>query len=119
MTRWVAATLACLVVLLQYRIWLSDDGIGEAYRLRQAVDQQRATNAELKRRNQQLAAEVADLKSGSTAIEERARSELGMVSPGESFYQVVPKVVLAPVALPAAPPASASVADPATRTAQR
>lgn len=117
MTKWVAAVLTCLAVLLQYRIWLSDDGVRESYRLRVAVDQQAATNAELKRRNEQLAAEVADLKSGMTAIEERARSELGMVSPGESFYQVVPKVVVAPVA-PAAPSAAAEAAA-ATRTAQR
>lgn len=91
-----SGVLVALVVLLQYRIWLSDDGVREAYRLRTAVDQQVATNLELKRRNDQLAAEVADLKSGMTAIEERARSELGMVGSGESFYQVVPKVIVAP-----------------------
>ncbi|MBM4192600.1 MAG: cell division protein FtsB [Gammaproteobacteria bacterium] len=92
---WVASVLVCLTVLLQHRIWLSDDGIPEAFRLRQAVDQQVATNSELKRRNEQLAAEVADLKNGLTAIEERARSELGMIVTGESFYQVVPKVISA------------------------
>ena len=113
MTKWVAAVLTCLAVLLQYRIWLSDDGVREAYRLRQAVAQQSGTNAEHKRRNEQLAAEVADLKSGMTAIEERARTELGMVALGESFYQVVPKVVVAPIA-PAVPADSAP-----TRTAQR
>lgn len=91
-----SGVLVALVVLLQYRVWLSDDGVREAYRLRAAVDQQVATNLELKRRNDQLAAEVADLKSGMTAIEERARSELGMIGTGESFYQVVPKVIVAP-----------------------
>ncbi|MBM4238963.1 MAG: cell division protein FtsB [Gammaproteobacteria bacterium] len=121
MTKGVVGVLVCLTVLLQYRIWLSDDGVREAYRLRQAVALQSSTNAELTRRNEQLAAEVADLKSGMTAIEERARSELGMIAAGESFYQVVPKVVVASPALavpPAsvAPPAEATVA---TRTAQR
>ena len=108
MTKWFAGVLICLTVLLQYRIWLSDDGVREAYRLRQAVAQQSATNSDLKRRNEQLAAEVSDLKAGMTAIEERARSELGMIGPSESFYQVVPKV--------AAPPAPA---PERTRTAQR
>ncbi len=108
MTRWFAGILFSLTVLLQYRIWLSDDGVSEAYRLKVAVTQQSATNAELTQRNAQLAAEVADLKAGMTAIEERARSELGMIGPSESFYQVVPKV--------AAPPAPA---PERTRTAQR
>ena len=110
MTKWFAGVLVCLTVLLQYRIWVSDDGVREAYRLRQAVAQQSATNADLKRRNAQLAAEVADLKAGMTAIEERARSELGMIGAGESFYQVVPKIVTLPTA-----PVDASP----TRTAQR
>ena len=105
-----SGVLVALVVLLQYRIWLSDDGVREAYRLRTAVDQQVATNLELKRRNDQLAAEVADLKSGMTAIEERARSELGMVGPGESFYQVVPKVITTPAAPVADTTRTASVA---------
>ncbi len=106
MTKGVVGVLVCLTVLLQYRIWSSDDGVREAYRLRQAVAQQTSTNAELTRRNEQLAAEVADLKSGMSAIEERARSELGMIAGGESFYQVVPKVVVAAPA-PVTPPASA------------
>jgi len=115
MTKGVLGVLVFLTVLLQYRVWLSDDGVREAYRLRQAVAQQTSTNAELTRRNDHLAAEVADLKSGMTAVEERARSELGMIAAGESFYQVVPK---AAVAAPAAVawPAEATVA---TRTAQR
>jgi cell division protein FtsB len=108
MTRWFAVVLLSLTVLLQYRIWLSDDGVSEAYRLQVAVAQQSATNTELTQRNAQLAAEVADLKAGMTAIEERARSELGMIGQSESFYQVVPKVVS-----PTAP------APERTRTAQR
>ena len=122
MTKGVVGVLVCLTVLLQYRIWLSDDGAREAYRLRQAVAQQTSTNADLTRRNDQLAAEVADLKSGMTAIEERARSELGMIAGGESFYQVVPKVVVAAPAETASPPAAgAPQVEPtvATRTAQR
>jgi cell division protein FtsB len=89
--KWLSVTLLAIVLLLQYRLWLSDDGVRELVRLEEAVDRQKAENAELAARNQQLVAEVADLKSGMTAIEERARSELGMVARGETFYQVVPQ----------------------------
>ena len=108
-----AGALIVLTVLLQYRLWLSDDGVGEVMRLRTAIAQQQTTNGELKRRNQQLSAEVADLKSGTTAIEERARSELGMVAPSESFYQVVPRRAPEPGA------SGAPANDSRTRTAQR
>ena len=53
------------------------------------VEAQKAANAQLKTRNDKLSAEVEDLKQGSEAIEERARSELGLVKPGETFYRVV------------------------------
>lgn len=93
MTKVYAGVLCVLVLVLQYRIWWSDDGVSEALRLREAVATQTATNDQLRRRNEQLAAEVADLKGGLAAIEERARSELGMVAPSETFFQVVPKLV--------------------------
>lgn len=109
MAKLFAGVLFVLVLLLQYRIWLSDDGVREIRRLHLAVAQQSATNTDLKRRNEQLAAEVSDLKSGTVAIEERARSELGMIGPSESFYQVVPRVITAPV----------ESVDDRTRTAQR
>ncbi len=82
--------LSLLVLVLQYRLWLSDDGVREVARLTAAVGAQRAENARLTARNEQLAAEVADLKSGLAALEERARSELGMIGRNETFYQVVP-----------------------------
>ena len=88
--KWLAASLIAIVVLLQYRLWLSGDGVRELGRLSEAVERQKSENAELTARNQQLVAEVADLKSGMTAIEERARSELGMIGRNETFYQVVP-----------------------------
>jgi cell division protein FtsB len=58
-------------------------------RLHHAVEKQRQDNAVLAERNQLLAAEVKDLKSGRDALEERARSELGMIKPGETFFQIV------------------------------
>ena len=83
------AALAVALVLLQYRIWVSDDGMRGVTRLQHAVAAQQKLNATLTERNTRLAAEVQDLKSGTAAIEERARSDLGMIGPNETFYQVV------------------------------
>jgi cell division protein FtsB len=88
--KWLAAALALAIILLQYRIWLSDDGVRQVTGLRQAVAVQRAENDQLAERNRQLAAEVRDLKTGLDALEERARSDLGMIARNETFYQVVP-----------------------------
>jgi cell division protein FtsB len=104
--KWLAAALAVVVLLLQYRIWISDHGVRQVQRLKQAVAAQQAEDAQLTDRNRQLAAEVRDLKTGMAALEERARSDLGMISRNETFYQVVP-------ARPAGAPASP------TRTAAR
>ncbi|MCU0977062.1 MAG: cell division protein FtsB [Steroidobacteraceae bacterium] len=103
-----AICLLAALVLLQYRLWVSDEGVREVLQLRSAVEAQRDENAGLVERNGQLKAEVADLKGGLTALEERARHDLGMVAPGETFYQVVN-----PEDLPPAKPAAA----PATRQA--
>lgn len=88
--KWLAGALLIVVLGLQYRLWLSSDGVRELARLSEAVDRQKAENQELQARNQQMVAEVADLKAGMAAIEERARSELGMIGRNETFYQVVP-----------------------------
>jgi len=84
-----ALILLIVLVLLQYRLWFSDSGVREVRRLEQAVATQKEENATLEARNGQLAAEVKDLKEGLDAVEERARSDLGMVGANESFYQVV------------------------------
>ena len=88
--KWLAAALAVAIVLLQYRVWFSEDGVRQLGRLRQAVAVQGAENAQLAERNHQLAAEVRDLKTGLEALEERARSDLGIIAHNETFYQVVP-----------------------------
>ena len=98
--RILAAVLALALVLLQYRLWLSDQGLREVSRLQAAVDAQGAANREQAERNRQLAAEVTDLKVGLTALEERARSELGMVGNSETFYQVVTAATQAPAERP-------------------
>lgn len=109
--RWFIAALAAVLVLLQYRIWASPDGAREVMRLDRAVAEQRAENERLKARNEQLFAEVRDLKQGFAAVEERARAELGLIAPNETYYQVVP-----PDDTPAGP-VEAPVADSPTALA--
>src|ERR1035438_5374823 len=93
-----SAVLGLVLVLLQYRLWLSDQGLREVSRLQAAAQMQASANREQGERNRQLVAEVTDLKVGLTALEERARSELGMVGNSETFYQVVTAVSGAPAA---------------------
>jgi cell division protein FtsB len=93
-----AIILGVCLVMLQYRLWVSDQGMREIWRLDQAVDAQKAANVEQRDRNRQLLAEVTDLKVGLAALEERARSELGMVGNNETFYQIVTPATPAPPA---------------------
>jgi cell division protein FtsB len=88
--KWLAAVLALAVLLLQYRLWGSGDGVSEVLRLKAAVGAQQSVNAQLSERNRQLAAEVRDLKQGYAALEERARNDLGMIGGNETFFQVAP-----------------------------
>jgi cell division protein FtsB len=85
----LATGLLALLLLLQYRLWLGEGGMREVARLRAEITAQREENSQLRERNRTLAAEVQDLKKGTTAIEERARTDLGMVGKSETFYQVV------------------------------
>ncbi len=78
--------LLMLLTTLQYRLWVSEDGFREVWRLEDRVEAQAAENRHLKDQNDQLNAEVEDLKSGFSALEERARSDLGMVGSDEDFY---------------------------------
>lgn len=78
--------LSLLLVLLQIRLWVSDDGFREVARLGTLIDQQIAENARLDQRNQRLDAEVIQLRKGDSAVEERARADLGLIGPDETFY---------------------------------
>ncbi len=84
-----AAALLLVLIGLQYRLWVSGDGVRSVVGLRRSVAEQSAENATLTRRNGQLAAEVKDLKEGLSALEERARNDLGMIGANETFFQVV------------------------------
>ncbi|HEY6516576.1 MAG TPA: cell division protein FtsB [Steroidobacteraceae bacterium] len=101
----LTAALAVALILLQYRIWVSNDGVPGVARLQHAVAAQQKLDGTLTERNSRLAAEVQDLKAGTAAIEERARSDLGMVGPNETFYQVVEPA-----------PAATAIADSASKT---
>jgi cell division protein FtsB len=106
--KYLAAGLLILLVLLQYRLWFGDGGMREVGQLRAQIETQRQENESLRERNRTLAAEVQDLKKGTIAIEERARTDLGMIGKSETFYQVVTDDKRAPVAATeeGAPPAA-------------
>ena len=82
--------LAVVLVLLQARLWLSNGGLREVWRLETEVARRVEDNQRLAARNTALEAEVRDLKEGLAAAEERARTELGMIHSGETFYQIAP-----------------------------
>lgn len=74
---------------LQYQIWFGNGGVLKIKEIQQAIKKQQKINEGMEQVNNALAAQVNDLKSGSEAIEEQARNELGMIKPGEIFYQLV------------------------------
>ena len=111
---WPVAVLLLILGALQAKLWWGEGGWRDAKALQQKVSEQRAENARLQLRTAALSAEVEDLKSGETAVEERARSELGMVKPGETFYRVVEPPPPAPATTSEEPAADdAPPADPA------
>ena len=89
MLRWAALVLLILLIALQLKLWTGEGGMREVRSLDEHVAMQKAENEKLKARNDALSADVQDLKEGRDAIESRARSELGLIKPGETFYQVV------------------------------
>ena len=95
-------TLAALIVLIQYPLWLGRGSWFRVWEVDQQIRAQRDTNRRLQARNNALEAEVSDLKVGLDAIEERARNELGMIRQDEIFFQIVgpPTGAAAPQAAP-------------------
>lgn len=83
--------LVTVFVFLQYQLWINRDGVRKLVHLSDRIEDQTEKNQQLYERNEVLAAEVEDLKSGFDAIEERARMELGMIREGETFFQVIEK----------------------------
>lgn len=85
----ITLILLILLALLQYRLWLGHGNLFDAKQLEQARAEKIAENKHLRERNRALAAEVVDLKQGLEAIEELARSQMGMIKKGETFFQIV------------------------------
>jgi cell division protein FtsB len=86
--RWLALAFIALIVALQYPMWLGKGGWLQVREFDRGLAAQQEANAKLKLRNDALDADVRDLKTGFEAIEERARSELGMVKQDEVFFQL-------------------------------
>jgi cell division protein FtsB len=87
--RILIALLFIVFMVLQYRLWVGKGSLAEVSNLQQEITQLEGELVQLRERNRALQAEVDDLRSGISAIEERARSELGMIKQGEIFYQVI------------------------------
>lgn len=89
--KWLIAALILLLLALQYRLWFSEGSLPHRAELQQKIEKQHAENTRLRERNAVLAIEVEELKSGLSAIEERAREQMGMIKEGETFFMILPK----------------------------
>ncbi len=87
-TKWIVAVLLVLLAGLQYRLWWGEGSFAHVTSLQDEIASQRARNHDLFQRNQALVREVIGLKHGNDAMEEAARSQLGLIAPGETFYLV-------------------------------
>lgn len=87
--KYLPHTLIALIVAIQYPLWIGKGSWLRVWDVNQQLSAQKEKNAKLAQRNAGLDADVRDLKEGLTAVEERARVELGMIKPNETFYQVV------------------------------
>nr|WP_281419257.1 cell division protein FtsB [Marinobacterium ramblicola] len=81
--------LLLMIFGLQYRLWFGEANLRQVWGLKEQIKQQQLENESLTERNQRLEAEVRDLKQGMAALEERARSDMGMVQEGETFFQLI------------------------------
>jgi len=88
----VASILFALLILLQAQLWFGSHGVFQLWSLRSNIQHEQGKNDLLNQRNEQLASEVKELKQGKEALEERARSQLGFIKDGETFYRVNPNV---------------------------
>jgi cell division protein FtsB len=99
----LGVALVALIVLIQYPLWLGKGGWLRVWEVDREIKSQRDKNTRLQTRNSGLEAEVRDLKQGFEAVEERARSELGMIKQDEVFFQVLERGQSVPAGKPASP----------------
>ena len=89
MIRFFIIILIVFFLMIQFDIWFKDDGFYRVKELDQMIGNQVEENKRLKLRNEQLQREIEELKSGTESIEEKARTDLGMIKEGEEFYLIV------------------------------
>ncbi|MFA7554081.1 MAG: cell division protein FtsB [Spongiibacteraceae bacterium] len=89
--RWILTVLLLILIGLQYRLWIGQGSWEQIVSLEREIEQQQAINERLKSRNKRLDNEVRDLKNGLESVEERARTELGLIKQGETFYLLIDK----------------------------
>lgn len=87
--KWLGVAMLGFFAFLQYELWFVDGGISSFWGMQAQVQQLQQHNQYLAERNNKIVANISALKQGSHAVESRARSELGMIRPGEQFYQVI------------------------------
>jgi cell division protein FtsB len=87
--RWLIAGLVLVVLLLQSRLWVGEGSLAQVSGLQERVEQERTENGVREQRNRVLRAEIIELKSGLESIEEKARSEFGLIKQGETFFLLV------------------------------
>jgi len=87
--KWTITLLLVLFVGFQYRLWVGEGSFADVARLTREIRQQQVENDQLRTRNNILAIEVDALKSGLEGVEEHARSGMGMIKKGETFYMVI------------------------------
>ena len=84
--KFIALLLVLLLVMMQVNIWLTKDGYSRVAEIKELIQEQQKENNEMVSRNSQLREEIKDLKDGYSAIEEKAREDIGMIKEGEEFY---------------------------------
>ncbi|MBD3646865.1 MAG: septum formation initiator family protein [Pseudomonadales bacterium] len=89
--RVLLGVLAVMIIALQARLWIGDGSLAHVSALRSQVESKQTTNEVKTERNRVLKAEIGDLKNGVDSIEQKARSELGMIRQGETFFMIVPR----------------------------
>ncbi|NRB41092.1 MAG: septum formation initiator family protein [Pseudomonadales bacterium] len=87
--RFLNIFLLALFAVMQYRLWLGEGSVADIIVSKEKIEQQQAINSIMTERNALLSAEVISLHDGHEGIEEYARTELGLIKPGETFYLVV------------------------------
>lgn len=88
-TKWFIAVLILALIYLQYRLWIAEGSLATVVSLQNEISQQQEENRRLRERNRLLAAEVEALQTQDSAIEERSRTDLGLIKEGETFFMLV------------------------------